>query len=95
VTITGPALVHVNAGAAELVLLNVPVPLPPVTDHKKPTSALLPLESMPAAERLMTPPTLTERGLAERDETAAHQFATVAVALTFTAPRLPASTLLA
>jgi hypothetical protein len=95
VTVTGPAVVQMNVGFAVAVPLSVPLPVPPAMAHEKLTSELLPLLSTPCAKRPMTPPTLAEEGLAERDETAAHAFATVTVPPMLTDPLLPASTLVA
>jgi hypothetical protein len=93
VTVTVPSFVHVNVGDGEVVLLKVPPPGPAVTDQEKPTSELLPVLSIPCAERLTEPPTSTEDGLADSEVTAAHGSTTDTVPLMLTEPLLPASTL--
>jgi hypothetical protein len=95
VTVTVPALAQVKVGDADVVLLNVPLPVPPETAHEKITSELLPLLSTPWAARLATPPTSNDEGLADSAETAAHPTASVTVPPTLTEPPFPASTLVA
>jgi hypothetical protein len=93
VTLTVPALVQTNVGEGELVLLKVPSPVPPVMVQEKLTSAPLPALSTPCAERLTEPPTSTEEGLAESEDTAAQGSTADTPPLMLTDPLLPASTL--
>jgi hypothetical protein len=94
VAVTEPAFVHVKVGDAEFVLLNVPLPVPPVSAQENCTSELLPLPSTPWAARLRAEPMSTEEGLAETAVTAAHGLTMDTVPVTLTDPLWPASTLL-
>jgi hypothetical protein len=84
--------VHVNSGDADVALLKVPLPVPPVTAHLKLTSELAPPPSMPWAESSIILPTSTDEGLAEREEMAAHTLETVTLPPMLTEPMDPAST---
>jgi hypothetical protein len=91
VTATGPAPVQVKLGDAELVLLNEPVPVPPVTAQEKIRPEVFPLPSIAVAARAIELPTSTVDGLAETEVTAAQDGAIVAVPLTRIDPVVPAS----
>jgi hypothetical protein len=95
VTTAVPAPVHAKVGDAPVVLLNVPVPVPPVTAQSNVTSELPPRLSTPCADSETAPPTLTDVGLAESDDTAAQELITLTLPLTLTWPLLPPLALVA
>jgi hypothetical protein len=90
VTFTVPGVTQVNVGSADVLLSNVPVPVPPVVAQVK--LGALPPPVVPTAESRIVPGTVTSDGLAESAVTAAHVGAMVVVPLMMTEPLLPAST---